>query len=152
MKVYMDVCCLNRLFDDQSQDKVRLETEAIVSVLKRCSTDADWKLIGSNIIKLEISKNPDPVKKKKVQLLQEGITEKVDYNTVIRERAKGFRLHNVKLFDSLHMAAAEYAEVDVFLTTDNQLIRAAARTDIRIRVVNPLTYYLEVLNNDQLSN
>ena len=31
MKVYMDVCCLNRPFDNQSQDKVRFETEAIIT-------------------------------------------------------------------------------------------------------------------------
>jgi len=25
MKIYLDVCCLNRPFDDQVQDRVRLE-------------------------------------------------------------------------------------------------------------------------------
>ncbi|WP_420642969.1 hypothetical protein [Candidatus Leptofilum sp.] len=29
MKIYLDVCCLNRPFDDQTQDRMRLETEAI---------------------------------------------------------------------------------------------------------------------------
>jgi len=26
MKVYLDACCLNRPFDDQSQDRIRLES------------------------------------------------------------------------------------------------------------------------------
>ncbi len=29
MRIYFDVCCLNRPFDDQSQQRIRLEAEAI---------------------------------------------------------------------------------------------------------------------------
>jgi hypothetical protein len=28
--VYLDICCLNRPFDDQAQDRIRLETEVAV--------------------------------------------------------------------------------------------------------------------------
>jgi hypothetical protein len=28
--VYMDCCCLNRPTDDQTQDKIRIETDAII--------------------------------------------------------------------------------------------------------------------------
>jgi len=27
-RVYLDLCCLNRPFDDQTQERIRLETEA----------------------------------------------------------------------------------------------------------------------------
>ena len=149
MRVYMDVCCLNRPFDDQSQDKVRLETEAVVSMLKRCDTDVDWILIGSDIITLEVSKNHDYVKRQKVLLLHDGAAEKVKYCEEIKSRAAELMEHNIKLFDSLHLAAAEYADVDVLLTTDVRFLKAVTRTDIKIRVLNPLTYYLEVLNYEQ---
>ena len=66
LRVYMDVCCLNRPFDDQAQDKVRLETEAIVGILKRCGADTCWALVGSDIITLEASKNTDLAKRQKV--------------------------------------------------------------------------------------
>jgi hypothetical protein len=33
MKVYLDNCALNRPFDDQSQERIRIETEAVVLVL-----------------------------------------------------------------------------------------------------------------------
>ena len=121
MRVYLDVCCLNRPFDDQSQDKVRFETEAVVSILKRCDAGPDWQLIGSDIITLEIAKGHDPLKKQKVLLLYDGAVEKASYNTVIKARAAEFRQHNVKLFDSLHLASAEYISVDIFLTTDGQI-------------------------------
>ena len=33
MKIYLDVSCLNRPFDDQTQPRVRLEAEAVTIVL-----------------------------------------------------------------------------------------------------------------------
>ena len=38
MRVYLDVCCLNRPFDDQSQDRIKLETDAVLSILDNCQT------------------------------------------------------------------------------------------------------------------
>jgi len=148
----MDVCCLNRPFDDRSQDKVRFEAEAVISILKRCNVDGDWELVGSDIVVLEASKTQDPVKKQKVLLLHEGAAQKVRYNAAIKSRADAFRKYNVKLFDSLHLAVAEFAHADVFLTTDTQLIKAAARSDVRIHVANPLNFYMEVLNDGQLGD
>jgi hypothetical protein len=58
MKIYLDVCCLNRPFDDQTQDRVHLEAEAILSILNHSRT-AGWSLIGSDAIDYEISKMPD---------------------------------------------------------------------------------------------
>jgi predicted nucleic acid-binding protein len=147
----MDVCCLNRPFDDQSQDKVRLETEAIVSILGRCST-GKWQLIGSNIIDNETNKNTDADKRRKVSLFLKLVAGKIEYNAEIKVRGAKLREAGVKLFDSLHLASAEYAKVDVFLTTDARLVKAAARSDVRIRVANPLDYYMEVLNDEQFSN
>ena len=144
----MDVCSLNRPFDDQSQDKIRVETEAVISLLKRCNTKDDWTLVGSDIITIEALNNSDVVKKQKVLLLHDGADEKIDYNDIIKTRSEDFRKHNVKSFDSLHLATAEYVNVDVLLTTDNKFEKAATRTDTKIRVVNPLTYYLEVLDNE----
>jgi len=149
LKVYMDVCCLNRPFDDQTQEKIRFETEAVISILKRCDSGQDWVLAGSDIISLEISKNNDPVKKRNALLLYGVAAEKVKYNSVIKSRAADFRKHNVKLFDSLHLASAEYANADIFLTTDDQLLKASARSDVKIPVKNPLKFYMEVLNDEK---
>lgn len=33
-RIYLDVCCLNRPFDDQGQERVRLESAAVVEILK----------------------------------------------------------------------------------------------------------------------
>ena len=34
MKIYMDVCSYNRPFDNQEQDRIYLEAEAVLSILR----------------------------------------------------------------------------------------------------------------------
>ena len=63
----MDVCCLNRPFDDQSQDRIRIESEAVLAILNRCLYD--WELVGSEAIDYEISKIPDDERKTGVKVL-----------------------------------------------------------------------------------
>ena len=36
MKVNLDACCLNRPFDDQTQIRIYLESEAVLTILYRC--------------------------------------------------------------------------------------------------------------------
>lgn len=43
MKIYIDVCCLNRPFDDQAQDRIHLEAEAILAVLNHSRTSG-WNI------------------------------------------------------------------------------------------------------------
>jgi predicted nucleic acid-binding protein len=49
-------------------------------------------------------------------------------------------------FDALHLASAEQGNVDVFLTTDDDLLRRAERHSglLGIRVRNPLSWYEEL--------
>ena len=54
MKVYLDACCLNRPFDDQSQPRVRLETEAVSLILEKLA-QGEWDWVGSEILLHEVS-------------------------------------------------------------------------------------------------
>ncbi|MCI0379564.1 MAG: hypothetical protein L0215_18295 [Gemmataceae bacterium] len=53
MQVYLDVSCVNRPFDDQSQPRIQLEAEAVGIVLQRID-DGLWTLASSEIAVLEI--------------------------------------------------------------------------------------------------
>jgi len=39
MRIYMDVCCLTRPFDDQSQERIKLESESVLMILHRCELE-----------------------------------------------------------------------------------------------------------------
>ena len=61
VKVYLDVCCLCRPFDDQLIPRIRNESEAVIAILNRCSLD--WELIWSSAITYEVAKIIDHDKK-----------------------------------------------------------------------------------------
>ncbi|MCS3918538.1 hypothetical protein M2350_000938 [Candidatus Fervidibacter sacchari] len=50
----MDVCCLNRPFDAQTQERIRLESEALLLILERCER-REWDLVVSEAIFWEIA-------------------------------------------------------------------------------------------------
>ena len=66
MIVYLDNCCYNRPFDDQTQERIHLESEAILAVLKMGQMKR-IVIAGSDILELEITRMSDENKKRKVQ-------------------------------------------------------------------------------------
>ena len=68
MRIYLDVCCLNRPFDDQTQNRIHLEAEAIITIMKFVE-NGQWDLLNSDSIFYEINKIPDPERKMKVRIL-----------------------------------------------------------------------------------
>lgn len=73
LKIYLDVCCLNRPFDNQTQDRIHLESEAILSVLNP-SQNSNWDIVGSEAIDIEIAKMPDNEKKLRLISLHQCIS------------------------------------------------------------------------------
>jgi len=65
MQIYMDCCCLNRLFDNQSNPIVHLEAEAIKIVMSLCDRGI-FTLVSSQILKFEIENTPDVLRRESV--------------------------------------------------------------------------------------
>lgn len=59
VRVYLDLCCLKRPFDLQEQPIIRLQTEAVLSILALPSDTVE--LLQSPALVLENSLNPNPV-------------------------------------------------------------------------------------------
>ena len=145
MKIYLDVCCLSRPFDNQTQERIRLESEAVLAILTHCQSGG-WYLIGSDIIENELLRIPDEEKREKVKILAKISSVKIDVNAAIEKR--GFELENsgFNAFDALHIACAEDAKANVLLTTDDQLLHRAIihRKILKVRVENPIKWLMEV--------
>jgi hypothetical protein len=138
---------LYRPADDQAQDKIRMESNAVMGILFRCFYGY-WKLIGSDIIEYEIMKTPDLNKRGKALNLYSVNKEKIDFNGTIEARALEIQKYGLKPLDSLHFASAEYRNVDVLLTVDKDFIKYARKTGSVLRVENPVRWYMEVIEND----
>ncbi|KJS18765.1 MAG: hypothetical protein VR72_21365 [Clostridiaceae bacterium BRH_c20a] len=147
MKIYMDVCCLNRPFDDQTQDKIRIESDAMLAILSKC-VSGEWQLLSSEVLDIEIENTQDQWKKSKVYELYKLAEDKIILNDKIVKRALEFQNSGLKSFDSLHVASAEYSKADIFLTTDKKLLHTVERLKLDLKTANPINWFMEVDENE----
>lgn len=144
MRIYLDVCCLCRPFDDHSQDKIRLESEAVLTVIDHGQAN-DWVLLTSDVAETEISKIPAADKRQKVQLLFTLLHPVIAVDENIEKRAIELEKIGFKSFDALHVACAEKGKADIFLTTDDGLLKKAFqyKGNLKIQVANPVIWLME---------
>jgi len=146
MKIYLDVCCLNRPFDDQTQDRIHLEAEAILTVLNHSRMSA-WNIVGSDAIDFEIGRIPDHDKRVNVQILSTLHDTHIKIDAGVEQRALELRRVGLKALDALHVACAEKAKADVLLTTDDFFLSKATHNKkfLKLKIENPLRWVTEVL-------
>ena len=145
IKLYLDNCCYNRPFDDLEQEKINLEAIAIENILRK-HINKDVEIYKSMAIDFEISKIKSNYKRRQVEDLYDAMELKeIAYSEKIKQRAMELRKYNIKDMDSLHIAFAESENVDYFITTDRLLINASKRANIKIRIINPIEFIMEVI-------
>jgi predicted nucleic acid-binding protein len=145
LRLYLDACCLGRLTDDQSQPRVRAEAEAVEHIMAMIRAgQATW--VSSTILNIEVSRNPDPERRRHAEALLFFANEIVVPNQEVADRARKIEKQGFGAFDALHLASAEQAGAEVFLTTDDVLLRRAGRNvaALHVRVENPVLWYQEV--------
>jgi predicted nucleic acid-binding protein len=142
MKIYMDVCCLCRPFDDQMIGRVRLEVTAVQEIIRRCATQ-EFSLVTSEAIDEELSKIPDMRKQLRVGKLVSEAKESVIIDDAIVSRMHELISRGGDAMDSLHIACAERAGA-VLLTTDDGLITFfKSHRNIQVHIENPVIWLKE---------
>jgi predicted nucleic acid-binding protein len=102
--------------------------------------------VSSTALEIEITRNPDADRRHDVAALLAFSNEIVVPRPRSAKRAAFLQNLGFDTFDALHLASAEQGRADVFLTTDDGLLRRAARysNELRIRVQNPVSWYKEL--------
>lgn len=139
MRIYLDNCCYNRPYDDQSQIRISLEAQAKLYVQEMIRNDK-VELATSYVLNYENSRNRFTLKRKSILEFMQGYsTVHVDasYLDASIELAKEIEASGVKHADALHTACAIIAGCDYMLTTDDRLLKY--QTDA-IKIVNPTEY------------
>ena len=141
----MDACCVNRPYDDQSQDRIRLESEAILLIIQHCQ-NKEWEWIGSEVLDFEIQQMPDLEKKRRVVLLISHVHDVVLLQSGEKERGKSIQTFGFDTLDALHIACAESGNADIFLTTDDKVLTKGSKfsKELKVRVVDPVLWLMEV--------
>ena len=143
MKLYLDNCCFNRPFDDQSQLRIRLETEAKLKIQELICLKS-YNLVWSYILDYENNKNPFKERKEQIAKWRKHAFEDIIENQSIINKALEINKSGFKKFDSLHIACAIYANVDFFLTTDDFILKKAALIS-NFNITDPIGFIKEVL-------
>ncbi len=149
MKIYLDTCCLNRPFNDQTQTRIRRETEAIQTLLKYCFTE-QWLWITSDVLIFEVNNTPNQIQRDYMKTQLSRAHQNVSIGAIENTRGQELEALGFKWFDALHLACAESSRADVFLTTDDKLFRRANRVRalLQVHVENPHTWLQKEVSNE----
>ena len=147
-KIYLDSCCVSRPYDNQTQNRIKSETAAIMQIISRFWS-REWQAITSRVVQFEINQISDLTKRSFVKALLTSIPETIFVPAGMSETFRGKQLESLgfKEYDALHIACAESGDADVFLTTDDAVIRRAKRlqSQLHVRVENPHTWLQEYI-------
>lgn len=135
MKVYLDNCCFNRPFDDQTQVRIRLEAEAKLDIQSRIE-DGRLSLVWSYMLDFENLSNPFDERRETIQKWRDCCTQDMEETTALLNEAQDLEGRGVRPKDALHVACAVSAECEYFVTTDDLLLAKLSDYD-RIAVVSP---------------
>ena len=145
INIYLDTSALNRIFDDQSQPRIFLESSAMLLVFglieKRIIS-----IVSSDVLVYENSRNPYAER----QIFVTSVLRKArviqTLNDRLARRAQEIEELGIKGLDALHLACAERLKADYFVTCDDRMIRKYTGT---IVVINPVELTMQVLQQEE---
>ncbi len=142
MKVYLDNCCYNRPYDDQSQLRISLETQAKLQIQSMIK-NKEIELVSSYVLLYENSKNPFELRQKTIRdFVRDNVAVYINIDRAEEEKilADEIIATGVKTADAHHVACAILAGSDYFLSTDDRLLKY--KTD-RIQIMDPTEFIRE---------
>ena len=149
LRIYLDTCCLSRFFDDQTQVRVYRETEVISWIIPQFQA-GHWYWIASDALVDEVEQTHDLNQRFQIRDWLTDVHQTISLGTSEISRGKQLEVLGFKELDALHLACAESGSVDIFLTTDDRLLRRAKRDDshLCVRVENPYAWFQEVTKSE----
>jgi len=144
MKIYLDNCCFNRPFDDQSQIRIRLESDAKLKIQEEIQT-GEFSLIWSYILDYENNRNPFQERKDRINGWKKYAIVDIQESQELIEMASSLNKKGFPKIDSLHIACAIISKCEYFLTTDDKILKLSSVVN-EINVNDPIGFIKEVLS------
>jgi len=144
MKIYLDNCCFNRPFDDQSQIRIRFESDAKLKIQEEIQT-GEFSLIWSYILDYENNRNPFQERKDRINGWKKYAIVDIQESQELIEMASSLNKKGFPKIDSLHIACAIISECEYFLTTDDKILKLSSVVN-EINVNDPIGFIKEVLS------
>lgn len=139
LKIYLDICSYNRPFDNQTQIKIRLETEAKLYV-QAGIREKKYSLTWSYMLDFENGENPYEEKKNAITPWRDIADRFCASSDEVLSLGQDIMKHGIKAKDALHIACAITSGCAYFITTDYKLTN---KTIEGIRIINPIDFIRE---------
>ena len=141
MKIYLDNCCFNRPFDDQSLLSIRLETEAKLDIQEKIKS-GQFSLAWSYILDFENYANPLLERRIEIQRWKELAGSFVYETPEILSKMNKLISIGLKPHDALHVACAISLHCEYFLTVDKGILKKSTEI-LKIKIINPVYLIIE---------
>jgi hypothetical protein len=140
-QLYLDVCALQRPYDDLAVIRNEIEAAAVYLILS-LSVLGEYVLYHSPVHDMEIKRNSDPVVTSALISILENLAK--DIKPMIKpdalvERVRGFMSRGIKNLDALHLAHAEQAGA-AFISCDDDLLKKSKKEKLDIWTGDPIDF------------
>ena len=132
--VYLDLCCLQRPYDDQSQPRVAAESAAVLAILAACESGRAAG-VSSGALWMEAGRNPVPAVRAELDEILSRAAVFAPFDRDAGRLAASYRDAGMRAVDTIHLGCAVAAGVDTFCTVDDKFLRRARRSDTRSTVI-----------------
>jgi len=140
-RLYLDICTLCRPFDDQSQMRIRLETNAYYLLLQALQ-DARYVMVVSPVHFEEANAISDAEERREIVVVLERLGTAAECDmAATRARAEDLHSRKFGIADAAHVAVAEGA-ADFFISCDERLVRKCRREKVTVTAMNPVEFII----------
>ena len=144
--IYLDYNCFQRGFDDPRQTRIRMEALACQDIFIKAELE-EITLIWSFMHQDETALCPFIKRKLAVSSLANLCKMKLPPQEEIYQLARSLQQQGrFSAKDILHVACANYANAQFFLTCDDPLLKQLLKLNLSLTAMNPIDYIREVIS------
>lgn len=145
MRIYFDSCCLQRPLDNQTQPRIRVESEAVLVLLNEVQV-GNINLLNSEALEYEMNRIPDKIRCNEIMAVLGLAKERLELTDTIFLFAESLEAKGIDPMDAVHLAFASIAKADFFATCDDKLLKKAQTiSGLNCKVTSILNLISEVI-------
>jgi len=144
VKVYLDLCAIQRPLDTPDQIRIALEAEAVLGLIDLIMNDR-IELLASEVLFYEGQQSPLPIRKEHTLAVLSLAKKTLRLSERDKTRAAEIITSGIMPLDALHLAVAESGKAEYFCTCDDKLLQFVKRSkDLSVKVINPVELIREI--------
>lgn len=144
MRIYLDLCAIQRPLDTPNQVRIILESEAVLGIITICNV-GQAELLSSEALLYEGEQSSLEIRKEHTFAVLSKAKNVLQVTPKEKLRAAKLMTFGIKPLDALHLALAEAGKADFFCTCDDRLLQSAKKVkNLLVKVVNPIDLIQEI--------